>query len=194
VIGRIGLVIVAFSAALFFVGCTGEQTQSSNQKQSGKQEPSSEAASEPTTETTVDQRENSEAPSSKSQAGKASQPAEGRPPGEVLGLQYEYINRGDFENAYSLFADQSQQEVFLEQYGAFFEANAPYSVTDYSFSVPQTQGDSATLEAEFTANSASGVEQLQRTQRFVRENGEWRVVMRPDQVAAFTATSNAVSS
>ena len=107
-----------------------------------------------------------------------------------MALQYEYINRGDFEKAYSLFAEQSQQEVSLEQYGAFFEANAPYSVTDYSFSASQAQGDSATLDAVFVANSAAGSEQLQRSQRFVRENEEWRVVMRPDQVAAFTATSS----
>jgi hypothetical protein len=78
-----------------------------------------------------------------------------------LALQYEYINRGDFEKAYSLFAKQSQREVSLEQYGAFFEANAPYSVTDYSFSASQAQGDSATLHAVFVANSAAGSEQLQ---------------------------------
>jgi hypothetical protein len=94
----------------------------------------------------------------------------------------------------SLFAEQSQQEVSLGQYQAFFETNAPYSLADYSFSPVQMQGGSATVDAVFTANSASGAEQLQRTQRFVRDNGEWRVVMRPDQVAAFTATSNAVSS
>lgn len=187
-IGRIGLAIVAFSAALFFVGCTGEQTQSGKQKQSGKQEPSSEAASEPTTEPTADQRKAGQANETEKEA--SSQPPEGRSPEEVLALQYEYINRGDFDKAYSLFAEQSQQEVSLAQYRAFFEDNAPYSVTDYSFSAPQAQEDSATLEAEFTANSASGTEQLQRTQRFVRETGEWRVVMRPDQVAAFTATSS----
>jgi hypothetical protein len=35
------------------------------------------------------------------------------------------------------------------------------------------------------------VERLERTQEFVRERGEWRVVMRPDQVAAFTAAEDA---
>ena len=100
-----------------------------------------------------------------------------RLPEDVLALQYEYINRGDFEQAYSLFAGQSQREVSLEQYEAFFEANAPYSVTDYSFPSVQTQGDSATVEAAFTVTSASGVEQLQRTQQLVRENGSWRVAM-----------------
>ena len=187
VIGRIGLVIVVFSVALFFVGCTGEQTQSGKQQESGKQEPSSEAASEPTTEPTEEAASFSEEAGQANETGQEAhrQPLEDRSPEEVLALQYEYINSGDFENAYSLFAEQSQRDVSLEQYGAFFKANAPYSVTDYSFSAPQVQGDSATVDVTFTSNSAAGAEQLQRTQQFVRENGEWRVVMRADQVAAF---------
>lgn len=112
-------------------------------------------------------------------------------PEEVLALQYEYINSGDFEKAYALFAEQSRRLISLEQYRAFFEANAPYSVTDYSFPSVQVQGDSATVDAEFTVNSAGGVEQLERTQQLVRENGDWRVVMRPEQIVAFTAIDNA---
>ncbi len=111
-------------------------------------------------------------------------------PEDVLALQYEYINRGDFEQAYSLFAQQSRQEVSLGQYRAFFEANAPYSVTDYSFPSVRTQGDSATVDAAFTVNSAGGTEQLQRTQQLVRENEDWRALMRPEQIAAFSATEN----
>ena len=112
-------------------------------------------------------------------------------PEDVLALQYEYINRGDFEQAYSLFAQQSRREVSLPQYRAFFEANAPYSVTDYSFLSVRTQGNSSSVDAAFTVNSAGGVEQLQRTQQLVRENGDWRVLMRPEQIEAFTATENA---
>ncbi len=48
----------------------------------------------------------------------------------------------------------------------------------------------ALLDASFTVTSMSGVEQLQRTQQLVRENGEWRVVMRSEQLAAFTAADN----
>ncbi len=126
----------------------------------------------------------------------ADEPAEsqGQSPEDFLALQYEYINRGDFEEAYALFAGQSQREVSLEQYRAFFEANAPYSVTDYSFSPAQIQGDSATVDAEFTVNSAAGVEQLQRNQQSVRENGDWRVVMRSEQLAAFTAAGSAADA
>lgn len=120
--------------------------------------------------------------------------SKGNSPENVLALQYEYINRGDFQSAYSLFANQSRQEVSFNRYRSFFEANAPYSVTDYSFPSVQVQGNSATVDAAFTVNSAGGVEDLQRTQQLVREDGEWRVVMRPEQIAAFTATNDAADT
>ena len=110
-----------------------------------------------------------------------------QPPEDVLALQYEYINGGDFEEAYLLFAEQSRQEISLAQYRAFIEDNAPYSVTDYSLVPVRVRGDSASVDAEFTVTSAPGVERLERTQEFVCERGEWRVVMRPEQVAVFTA-------
>jgi hypothetical protein len=135
-----------------------------------------------TVEETVSPRTTEETSASEEQA-----------PEDVLALQYEYINAGNLEEAYALFTEQSRQEVSLRQYRAFFEANAPYSVTDYSFSPAQVQGDSASVDVEFTATSASGVERLQRTQEFARENGDWRVVMRPEQVAVFTATDDEVA-
>lgn len=176
--------------AILLAGCGGqEQAGQEGQSPSPQDTTVEQAADSPeqteATETTV------EAISETTEESNASQE---RPPEDVLALQYEYINRGDFDSAYSLFAEQSRQEVSLEQYRAFFETNAPYSLSDYSFSSTQTQDDSATVEAEFTANSAAGAEQLQRTQRFVRENGEWRVVMRPEQIAAFTATSDPANS
>ena len=110
-----------------------------------------------------------------------------QPPEDVLALQYEYINSGDFDEAYALFAEQSRREVSLTQYRAFFEDNTPYSVTYYSFVPVRLGGDSASVDAEFTVTSASGVERLERTQEFACERGDWRVVMRPEQVAVFTA-------
>ena len=115
-------------------------------------------------------------------------------PEDVLALQDEYINRGNFQSAYSLFAYQSRQEASLNRYRAFFEANAPYSVTDYSFPSVRVQGNSASVDAVFTVNSAGGVEHLQRTQQLVREDGDWRVVMRPEQIAVFTATDDAADT
>ena len=110
---------------------------------------------------------------------------EAQPLVDALALQYQYINAGDYESAYALFDETSKQAVSLEQYSAFFEANAPYSLTDYSFPSASVQGDTGTVEATVTANSLSGQEQLQITQRFVREGEEWRVVMREEQVTNF---------
>jgi hypothetical protein len=113
---------------------------------------------------------------------------DGGSPEDVLALQYRLINAGDYEGAYALFAEQSKQLISPGQYRAFFEANAPYSVTDYSFPSVDVRGDAATVGAEFTVNSSSGREFLQRTQELVREGGVWRVVMRDEQVASFAAT------
>src|ERR687890_1265349 len=113
-----------------------------------------------------------------------------QPPEDVLALQYEYINSGDFEEAYVLFAEQSRQEVSLAQYRAFFEDNAPYSVTDYSFSAARVRGDSASVDAEFTVTSASGVERLERTQEFVCERGDWRGGVGPAQGVGFPPTED----
>src|SRR5919107_2295312 len=111
-----------------------------------------------------------------------------QPPEDVLALQYEYINNGDFEEAYSLFDEQSRREVSLAQYRAFFEDNAPYSVTNYSFVPVRVRGDSASVDAEFTVTSASGVERLERTQEFVCERGDWRGVVGPAQGVGFPPT------
>ncbi len=170
-------ILAVFSVALFG-GCTGSVISDEQSEENG---PTNEETRVVTEMVTVLETVPSEA------AGEVKEPgaAEGDSPEDTLALQYEHINGGNFESAYSLFAQQSQQEVSLEQYRAFFESNAPYSVTDYSFSPAQVRGNSASVDAAFTTTSASGVERLERTQEFVRENGNWRVVMRPEQVAIF---------
>lgn len=109
-------------------------------------------------------------------------------PEDVLATQYRLINAGDYEGAYALFAESSKQVVPAEQYRAFFESNAPYSVTDYSFPTVDVVGDAASVVATFTVNSPAGQEYLERTQELVREGGVWRVVMRDEQIASFAAT------
>lgn len=108
-------------------------------------------------------------------------------PEDVLALQYRLINAGDYESAYALFDEQSKQLVSPEQYRAYFESNAPYSITDYSFPSVDAQGDTATVEAALTVDSAAGRESYQRAQELMREGGVWRAVMRDEQASAFVA-------
>ncbi len=184
--GILALVLLA----VFLVSCSGAEKQTGEAEETPVEETTVEETTveEATVEETTDEAAYRSAPVSSTAESDTLQEES---PEDVLALQYEYINRGDFEKAYSLFAEQSRREVSLGQYRAFFEVNAPYSVTDYSFPSVEVQDGSAVLEAEFTVNSVAGVERLQRTQELVRQDGDWRVVMRPEQIAAFTATEDA---
>jgi ketosteroid isomerase-like protein len=116
--------------------------------------------------------------------------AQAQSPSDVLAAQYEYINNGEYEKAYALFDAQSQQLVSLEQYEAYFTNNAPYSIDNYSFSGVNVGGDVASVTADLSIRSATGDAHYRVTQQLVREDGRWRVVMREEQVAAFTDTGS----
>jgi hypothetical protein len=107
----------------------------------------------------------------------------------VLYQQYRHINQGDYDDAYALFADRSQQSVSLEQYTAFFEARPGYAVDPYKITHVDVQSeDAATVEVVFTADSAvAKPEKFVRDQQIVREDGQWRVVMRDEQIEIFHA-------
>ena len=172
--------VVVTLAAAFLVGCTSNETEDKEKRGSTKEETRFVTQLVTVEQTVEETTVVTEEPCA----------SQRQPPEDVLALQYEYINSGDFQEAYALFAQQSRREVSLAQYRVFFEDNAPYSVTDYSFSAARVQGDSASVDAEFTVTSAAGVERLERTQEFVCEREDWRVVMRPEQVVAFTATDD----
>jgi hypothetical protein len=108
---------------------------------------------------------------------------------EVLYQQYRHINQGDYNDAYALFADRSQQSVSLEQYTAFFEARPGYAVDPYKITHVDVQSeDAATVEVVFTADSAvAKPEKFVRDQQIVREDRQWRVVMRDEQIEIFHA-------
>ncbi len=109
-------VMVALVAA-FLVGCTSNETND-KEKRSSISEETRFVTQLVTVEQTVEE--------TTSVTGGPCVTQE-QSPEDVLALQYEYINSGDFEEAYTLFAEQGRREVSLAQYMAFFEANAPYS-------------------------------------------------------------------
>jgi hypothetical protein len=108
---------------------------------------------------------------------------------DVLYLQYRQINAGDYDDAYALFADRSQQIVSLRQYKAFFNDRPGYTVDPYKITNVNIQSDdTATVEAVFTVDSAvSEPETYEVERQVVREDGQWRVVMRDVQIKRFQA-------
>lgn len=109
----------------------------------------------------------------------------GGTPEKILDIQYRHINEGEYEFAYAFFSDRSKALITPEQYRAYFEANAPYLVTDYSFPSVEVDGEVATVDVAFTSTSAGVTDRLYRTQELACELGSWRVVMRDEQVAIF---------
>jgi len=111
-------------------------------------------------------------------------------PEDVLASQYRHVNAGDYEAAYDLFDDRSQELVSPKQYGAYFASVAPYEITSYSFPSVRVQRDTASLVVDLAVSSSTGEDRYRVTQRMVREDGSWRVVMREEQVASFTGTES----
>jgi curved DNA-binding protein CbpA len=120
------------------------------------------------------------------QPGGQHEPSCGGSPENILAQQYRYINEGNYGAAYALFATQSKALITPGQYRVFFEEYAPYSVMSYSFSKVDVRSDAATIGVAFTISSAGERLHLKRTQQLLCEGGSWRVVMRDEQVAAFT--------
>jgi hypothetical protein len=127
-------------------------------------------------------------PKQPSPSSRSAQYSTGPAPKDVLASQYQYVNAGDYGAAYDLFDDQSQQLVSQEQYSAYFASVAPYQITSYSFPSVQIQGDTASVVVDLAVSSSVGEDRYRVTQRMVREDGSWRVVMREEQVASFVGT------
>jgi hypothetical protein len=111
-------------------------------------------------------------------------------PDETLALQYEFSNAGYFDLAYGLFAPSSQQQFTYAQYEANERRGWPRYVTSgYAFPSVTVEGDHATVERVLTAyDTQTGVTDTgRRTQELVRVGDAWRIVARPEQVAAFTS-------
>ena len=105
----------------------------------------------------------------------------------MLASQYRHITSGDYEAAYDLFDDGSRELVSLGEYSAFFESASPYEIANYSFPSVRVQRDEASVVADLAVSSSDGEESYEVTQELVREDGNWRVVMRNEQVASFAA-------
>ena len=175
------LAIVLF----LFIGCSEETNTPSEQPQKKSTE---KAHKEPVKE----EKKDGEGEGSASK--QESTPPQEKSPKEVLASQYEHINSGDYKAAYALFDTQSHQIVSLEQYKAYFRENSPYYIDHYSFNSVNISGDSGSVRADLSVHSSSGDDHYHLTQKLVRQDGGWRVVMRDEQVASFTSADNSSAS
>lgn len=117
------------------------------------------------------------------------EPSENTPelsPSETLEAQYDYMGSGQYEDAYYMLAEQSQRLVSLEQYVGFFPSS--YEVSEYSVNSEQIDGDTATVQADLVvSDSQRGVQRYPITQEFVLVDGEWKVILRDEQIETFAA-------
>jgi hypothetical protein len=157
-----------------FVGCSGMSPPPENPEKEGNAKAEKQPVQELTDEVGVSVATNQETTS------------QDQLPRDVLATQYKFINNSEYAKAYALFAAQSQELVSREQYEAYFENNAPYSIDDYSFLSTNVSGNVASVVVNLAVSSSKGEDQYQVTQQLVREDGRWRVVMRDAQLASFT--------
>jgi len=119
----------------------------------------------------------------------ARQDPKGAVPEEVLALQYEYVDMAAYEQAYALFAEQSQAKVSLQQYSDYMSTD-PSAVTDYSFPSVSVNGDQASIERVGTFALRDGSEiQDKATQEAVFTDDGWKIVMRDDQIQSLLGQS-----
>ena len=112
-----------------------------------------------------------------------------RSPSETQELQYDYLNSGQYEEAYQFFADESQGLVSISEYSSAFSPT--YEVSDYSVTSEQTDGYTATVEADLVVSGTQqGTQQYPITQEFVWEDDEWQVIMRDAQIEAILGSGD----
>jgi hypothetical protein len=112
---------------------------------------------------------------------------------EILALQYEYLNCGYFSLAYDLFASESKAQFSEEQYVTAMSTGTSeewkrYPVSDFAFPRVTVEGDHAEVERIITTydNKNYASSQERRTQELIKEDGQWRIVARPEQVTFYT--------
>jgi hypothetical protein len=186
--------VLLLAVGLVLAGCDASDSQAEN---AGKERGSQKA--------TKDERSNHNAGVEKKpkayeggsqprSSGASAQYSTDPEPEEVLASQYEHINAGAYGAAYKLFDDQSQRAISLGKYKAYFASVAPYEITGCSFPSVQTQGDEASVVVDLDVSSSEGEDAYRVTQRLVREDGAWRLVMRDEQTASFAEVGSSPES
>ncbi len=128
-------------------------------------------------------------PDSSSSSDTPPQDSDVRSPSETQELHYDYLNSGQYEEAYQFFADESQGLVSISEYSSAFSPT--YEVSEYSVNSEQIDGYTATVEADLVVSGTQqGTQQYPITQEFVWEDDEWQIILRDAQIEAILGSSD----
>ncbi|QKG71569.1 hypothetical protein [Erythrobacter mangrovi] len=97
---------------------------------------------------------------------------------------------GDMDSAYALTSQQLQEGTSQEELGRFLHASKLDQVIETSWSSRSIQADTGTLEG--TATTGTGAKIPLRLE-FVKEGGEWRIILLKKTVAGIEDSNSAVS-
>lgn len=140
-------------------------------------------------EAAIEEAEDSQEQSDSSPSSDPPQGSDVRSPSETQELQYDYLNSGQYEEAYQFFAEESQGLVSISEYSSAFSPT--YEVSDYSVTSEQIDGYTATVEADLVVSGTQqGTQQYPITQEFVWEDDEWQVIMRDAQIEAILGSGD----
>lgn len=104
------------------------------------------------------------------------------PPDETLALSYEFYNAEHLDLAYDLYSSDAQAQVTFDQFARGNEGSP--TISDYAFPSVRINGARSEVERTLTEYDPRTFEEDQerKIQPLIREDGVWRIEMRPDQL------------
>ena len=115
---------------------------------------------------------------------------QGPRPQEILALQYEYYNMGEYERDYELYAQESKDRVSEQLYVSSIrqqdQKDGGFTLPKYSFPSVEIEGDHATMQVVRSYSSQEESEGQDRvTHDAVLEGEGWRILMHDGQYEFF---------
>ncbi len=115
---------------------------------------------------------------------------EGPGPDEIMALNAEYHDNQLWEEKYSLYDSGTKAQVPFEAYAAR-SGEVVSAIVDYSFPSVEIRGDTAEVTRVYGFETESNHEDRREVQPLIREDGQWRIVLTPEQLAFYTSASSA---
>ena len=115
---------------------------------------------------------------------------QGPRPQEILALQYEYYNMGEYERDYELYTQESKDRVSEQLYVSSIrqqdQKDGGFTLPKYSFPSVEIEGDHATMQVVRSYSSQEESEGQDRVSHDAVLEGEgWRILMHDGQYEFF---------